>query len=332
MADVELVHVLRGGLIDCIHRGRVSVVDTAGKTLFAAGDADAVVYLRSCAKPFQALVVIRSGAAQQFALTTEELAVIAGSHNGTSAQTALVQGILDKIGADSGALQCGPGAPISRTAYENLLLQGQKPSALQHNCSGKHSGMLAACQARGWPLDGYLHADHPVQQMVTNIIAEYTDLRPADLVLALDGCGVPTFGLPLHRVALLFARLGAAARDASSELGIIARAMQQHPLLFSGEGRVDTALVSATQGRLISKDGAEGLLGIGVTDQRAGIALKISDGNQRAQIPIMAALMQRWGYLSADEAHTLDTLIPSTIRNNLGQITGEMRAVLRSAH
>lgn len=328
MSDVELVQMIRAGVVDCVHRGHVSVVDAAGKLIFAAGDADSVVYLRSCAKPFQAVAVVRSGAAAKYAFTNEELAVMAGSHNGTPEHTRIVQGILQKIGADTTELGCGVGAPISRAAYEQLLLGGHRPSVLEHNCSGKHSGMLAACRAMGWDSADYLAADHPVQQMILDIIAEYADMNPADIAIGLDGCGVPTFGLPMQKTALLFARLGASAADSGSDLGIIARAMQQHPLLSSGDGRVDASLALATNGRLICKDGAEGLLGIGITDRASGIAVKISDGSQRAHIPVVSALMRDLGCISPDEAAALEKLMPSVVRNGLGQPAADLRSVL----
>ncbi len=327
MTDVELVHVTRGDVVDCVHRGHLVVVDHTGDIKFAAGDAGAIVYLRSCAKPFQALAVIRSGAADRFGFTTEELAVMAGSHSGTIDHTRIVEGILEKIGVGTEALQCGTGAPISRSAYESLLLKGYRPSALQHNCSGKHSGMLAACHAQGWDTATYLQADHPLQQMILQITAEFAGMDAENIVLALDGCGVPTFGLPMRNIALLFARLGTAALDENSDLGMIAHVMQQHPLLFSGDGRVDASIVRATSGRLIAKDGAEGLLGVSVPDYGAGIALKISDGNQRGHIPAVTALMLAMGYIAPDEAAALENLMPSVVRNNHGQVAGEMRAV-----
>ncbi|MAS37865.1 MAG: asparaginase [Anaerolineaceae bacterium] len=329
MGDIELVHITRGDQVDCIHRGRVAVVDVSGDLVFSGGDADAVIYLRSCAKPFQAVAVIRSGAAEKYGFTPEELAVMAGSHNGTVEQTRIVQGILDKIDAASTDLQCGPGAPLSRSAYEQLLQGGHKPSTLEHNCSGKHSGMLAACRAQGWDIATYLQPEHPVQQMILSVVAEYAGLDASAIVLAPDGCGVPTFGLPLKNIALLFANLGAATHDAASDLGVIARAMQQNPLLFSGDKRVDASLVQATNGRLVAKDGAEGLLGVGVPDHGVGIALKVSDGNQRAHIPAVSALMRQLGYLSADEAAALESLIPSTVLNNHGVHAGEMQPVLQ---
>lgn len=328
MTDVELVQVVRGGVVDCVHRGRVVIVDTAGEIIYAAGDPEAVVYLRSCAKPFQALAAVRSGAAAQYGFGAEELAVMAGSHSGTPDHTRLVNGILAKIGADRDELQCGAGGPLSREAHEALLLGGEKPSVLQHNCSGKHSGMLATCRVMGWNTSNYPDATHPLQVMIRDIIAECAGLPAADILIALDGCGVPTFGLPLKHIARMFAVLGAAAGDETSELGLIARAMQQYPYVFSGKNRVDAALVVASNHHLIAKGGAEGSIGVSVPDQGVGIALKTSDGNNRAHIPALSALLTARDYISADEQAALDTLMPSSIKIHSGQQAGEYRPVL----
>jgi L-asparaginase II len=328
MSDVELVHVVRGGVLDCVHRGRVVIVDAAGDILYAAGDPDAVVYLRSCAKPFQALAAVRSGAAARYGFGSEQLAIMAGSHNGTPPQTRLVDDMLAAIGAETEDLQCGTGAPLNREAYEQLLMSGARPSVLQHNCSGKHTGMLATCRVMGWRMDNYRSPDHPLQLMIRGIIADCAGMSADDIVIAIDGCGVPTFGLPLKNIARMFAALGAAANDESSDLGMIARAMQQHPYVFSGKNRIDTSLVVASNNRLIAKDGAEALLGVSVPEQGVGIALKISDGNNRAQIPALSALLVSRGYITADERAALEDLMPSTITIHTGQEAGEYRSVL----
>ena len=328
MADVELVQVMRGGVVDCVHRGRVVIADSAGDVLYTAGDADEVVFLRSCAKPFQALVAVRCGAAARYGFGAEQLAIMAGSHNGTPAQTQLVTDMLAAIGATAEDLQCGVGAPLNRAAYEQLLLDGEKPSVLQHNCSGKHTGMLAACRVMGWHTGNYLLSDHPLQIMIRDIVAQCAGMSADDIVVVLDGCGVPTFGLPLKNIARMFAVLGQSAHDERSDLGMIARAMRQHPYVFSGKNRIDTALVVASNGRLIAKDGAEALLGVSVPDEGVGIALKISDGNNRAHIPIMSALLKARGYITADEQAALEDLMPTTIKIHTGQQAGEYRSVL----
>ena len=327
MNDVDLVQVVRGGVVDCVHRGRVVIAEQSGDILYAAGDPDAVVFLRSCAKPFQALAAVRSGAAARYGFGPEQLAIMAGSHDGTAAQTAIVTDMLTALGLSTGDLQCGVGAPLNRAAYETLLSKGAKPSVLEHNCSGKHTGMLAACRVMGWHTDNYRSPDHPLQQLIRDIIAECAGMKADDIVIAIDGCGVPTFGLPLKNIARMFAVL-AAANDDSSDLGMIARAMQQHPYVFSGQDRIDTTLVVASNGRLIAKDGAEALLGVGVPEQGVGIAVKISDGGNRAQMPVMSALLTARGYITAAEQTTLETKFPTTITIHTGQQAGEYRPVL----
>jgi L-asparaginase II len=328
MLDVELVHVVRGARVDCIHRGRLALTDTAGQVVYAAGDPAALVYLRSCTKPFQALAALRSGAADQFGFTDEELALMAGSHNGTPEHTRLAAGILAKIGASPDDLQCGVGIPLSQEAYQKLLLSGHQPTALEHNCSGKHSGMLAACRAQGWDLATYRAWDHPVQVLIREIVAEFAGLPADSIHLAHDGCGVPTFGLPLRNLAQMFAHLGASAQDPNSDLGRIARAMQQYPLIFSGHKRIDAALVIGTGGRLIAKGGAEGALGVSIPQHGLGIALKTSDGNQRAHLPALIALLLDRGYISADEAAAIDALMPAAITIHTGDQAGEIKPVL----
>ncbi len=328
MRDAELVRVLRGGIVDCVHRGYIAVTDTTGNLMYSAGDADTVVYLRSCTKPFQALVALRSGAAGKFDFTTQELALMAGSHSGTPEHTRIVSSILAKIGADANELQCGVGRPLDAPAYEALLLSGEQPSVLQHNCSGKHSGMLAACRVMGWDISSYREWEHPVQVMIREIVAEFAGMSVGDIHLALDGCGVPTFGIPMKNIAQMFANLGAAARDENSDLGSISRAMQQYPTIFSGHNRVDASLVIATNGNLIAKGGAEGAIGVGVVDKGVGIALKTSDGNLRAHIPVLKALMLAQGYISDSEAAELERLQPLTLNIHTGQQAGEMRPIL----
>jgi L-asparaginase II len=328
MNDVELVHVIRGGMVDCVHHGCVAVTNVDGELLFAAGDADDVVFLRSSAKPFQALAAVRSGAVDHFDLSVEELAIIAGSHTGRPNHTQLVTGILHKIGAEVSDLQCGASPPLDNGAGHEFLSHGGHFSALHHNCSGKHSGMLAACRVKGWDIETYHHVDHPLQVMNREAMAEFAGMDAADIVIALDGCGVPTFGLPLRNIALMFARLGAASRDENVDLGRVGRAMQAYPYTFSGPGQVDATMMVATESRLVAKGGAEGLMSLGVSDQDVGIALKVRDGSTRAHVPALAALMLARGYMSQAEHDAWLKLKSLAILNNRGEQAGELRSVL----
>ena len=326
MNDVELVYLTRGDHVDCVHRGRVALVDQDGGTIFSAGDPEGNVWLRSLAKPFQAAAVVELGAADAFGLTSAELALMAGSHNGTAEQTALVRGVLEKVGIGLDHLRCGVSAPLDRRAAERLLLDGVKPTALHHPCSGKHTGMLAAAAVQGWSLDDYDRADHPLQQAIVKSLARDFSLPPEQIAVALDGCGVPTFGVPLESVALGFARLATASSD--SPLGRVAGAMRQHPTLFSGARRMDSTLMTVTRSRLIAKDGTEGIFAAAVPDRGIGLALKISDGATRASMPIVIALLARFDCITPDEARDLQAAYPAAINIHTGEQAARIEVVI----
>ena len=326
MNDVELVHLTRGDHVDCIHRGRIAIVDRNGGALFAAGDPQPIVWLRSLAKPFQAAAAVGLGAVDALGLTSAELALMAGSHSGTAEQTAIVRGVLDRIGIGVDHLRCGISAPLDRRAAERLLLDGVKPTALHHPCSGKHTGMLAAAAAQGWSLDGYERAAHPLQQAIVQSLAQHLSLPPEQIAVALDGCGVPTFGVPLHNLALGFARLGAAPAD--SRLGRVAGAMRQHPILFSGARRMDSTLMTITGSRLIAKDGTEGIFAAAVPEHGIGLALKISDGATRAIMPVVIALLARFDCITPDETRELQAAYPTTIQIHTGAQTGRIEVII----
>jgi L-asparaginase II len=328
VSDAELVHVTRGGAIDCVHRGHVVVVDSQGGVLFQRGKINSLVFMRSLAKPFQAMAVVESGAAKKFDFTSAELALMCGSHNGTSEQTQILEGVMQKIGVQIGDLQCGKSTPIDRKTSEQLVLNGQKPTALHHPCSGKHIGMLAICKAKDWEIEGYTHAHHAVQKYITDIV--YTALMIDDFVttLALDGCSVPTYGVPLSSVAIGFKNIGMRMLwDEDSAHKTIGRAMQEHPVLMSGQRRMDTALMLATNGRVIAKDGTEGIFGCAIPDRGVGLALKISDGSSRAIMPVVTKVLRDLDYISAEEAEKLTAQFPLDIKIHTGEKAGEMRVV-----
>lgn len=326
--DVELVHIVRAGVVDCVHRGRVVVVDRDGQPLYAAGDIDAPGFLRSIAKPFQAAAVLELGAERVSAFTTEALALASGSHSGTPRHLAIVREMLASLRLDADALHCGASAPLNREAHDALIASGGQPSALTNNCSGKHAAMLAACLANGWDIRTYTQPDHPLQQAIAAYIAEVCGVTLHALHLAPDGCGVPTFGLPLVNIAHSFARLGLATAAGDGALGRVGRAMQAHPLVYSGEKRIDAALTQLTGGRLIVKDGAEAIVGLALPEQGVGIAVKISDGGQRALLPLLVHLLLRLGYLRMAEAEALEAAFPPYVFTVAGQRAGTIEAVL----
>ncbi len=294
-----LVEVTRGPLVECRHRGQVAVADARGALKHALGDPEVMVCLRSLAKPFQALPVLSSGAAQAFGFGPEELALFSGSLSGQDFHVALVSRVLERLGLTPEALQCGAHAPLHRPSAKALADAGRKPGPLHHTCAGKHAMMLALCVHHGWPVAGYYEPAHPVQRLMHQTVAAAAGLPPEEVPVALDGCGVPTFYLPLRRIALAFARL-AAAPPGTPESQILAAGLA-HPRNIAGDGRLETVLMQQLPGRLFAKTGAEGGFGLAVVREGLGVAVKIEDGASRALNPAIVQVADDLGLLT--DAH-----------------------------
>src|SRR5262245_10275271 len=286
------VEVWRGALVESRHRVSVAVCDPSGLLRARCGDTDLVMYARSSIKPLQALPLVEDGAADRFDLTSAELALCCASHSGEPRHVGAAESILRKIGASEEALACGPHAPFHEPSAGALRAAGREPSRLHNNCSGKHAGMLALARHHGWPLAGYQLFEHPVQQRMLNEVARWTDVAPDEILTAVDGCGVATFGAKLRDFALGFARFAAAARRGESGPARIAAAMTRNPEYVGGSGRFCTALIRVTAGRLFVKVGAEGVFLAGAPGAELGVALKVEDGAQRAAEPALIAVLR----------------------------------------
>jgi L-asparaginase II len=194
-----LVEVWRGPIIESLHRGHLIAVDGEGKTIAEIGDAETVSFIRSSGKPFQAIPLITSGAADRFGLTEKEIAIACGSHSGEPIHVEAAQSILQKIGLDASALKCGVHEPFSVEVARELVENQQPPNVLQNNCSGKHAGMLALAKHLGAPTETYDSPDNPIQQQILRTVSEFSDVPQAEVAIGIDGCGVPVFGLSVPR-------------------------------------------------------------------------------------------------------------------------------------
>ena len=286
--DPISVVACRGGAVESRHLVHAVVVQD-GAVVEEMGDAMTIAYLRSAAKPFQALPVVRA----RDDLTTQEIAIAAASHRAEPAQLDAARSLLAKAPATEDDLECGA-----------------EPTRIEHNCSGKHAGMLALCRTEGWPTRGYRLADHPVQRACAAEIAAAADVSRDDLPTAVDGCGVVTFAMPLERMALLFARLE--ERPGGAE---VAAAMRAHPELIRGEGAPDTLLMQRLEG-WTAKGGAEGLL-CASGPGGLGLALKVADGAGRAVGPALAEVLRRLGLAVPD-------LAVVSLENSRGERVGEV--------
>ena len=320
-----LAAVTRGDAVESLHAGSVAVVDRHGRLLHAAGNPAFPTMTRSALKPFQAMPFVAAGGIGRFGYSAAQVALLCASHSGEPRHVAAVADMLAKAGSSASDLQCGTHAP----RFHELRGEPTPPppySPLAHNCSGKHSGMLAYCVQCGLPRESYLAGDHPLQQAIRRAVAHFTSTPEAELVAGVDGCSAPNYAVPLDRLALAFARL--AARDDDAVYGpaprILADAMTAHPEMVSGEGRSDLQLMRAGRGDWVAKIGAEGVQGIGIRGAGIGIAIKVADGNKRALRPVIASVLEQLQLVDAKCRAELADWFAPVITNYRGIATGRV--------
>jgi L-asparaginase II len=324
----SVVEVTRGRTVESRHRVHIAIAQ-AGRGLVAwCGDAARVSYVRSAIKMFQALPLVEDGGLDHFGLTDQELAVCTASHNGEPFHVAAARSILRKAGVPEDALACGPHPPMHSAAASALAAEGHTPRRIHNNCSGKHAGMLALAQLRHWPIDGYHLIDHPMQQRVLATLARWTGVAAERIEVAVDGCGLPTFALPLDSVALACARMASASADRDTASSRVIAAMTVHPEYVAGTERLCTDLMRVTAGRVFAKVGAEGYYCAGVPGRQLGIALKAEDGAKRASEPALLAALGLLDVLTDAELDALGTYLRPVVLNTRGEHVGEIRAVL----
>ncbi len=316
------VVVTRAGHVESRHRVHAAVVRADGTRLAQAHDPELFTWWRSCAKPFQVMPLLEDGSFDRFGWGDEQLALACASHGSEPEHVAVAAGMLAAIGLGEQDLACGPHPPLSSRGAAVLRAAGAQPTRLHSNCSGKHAAMLAHAVANGWPTAGYHEASHPVQELAWHTVADWAGLDTSFVARGVDGCGVTVFALPLHHMALAYARLAEAARQGEPIPARIVRAMTTHPQLVGGTDRFDTLLMQAGEGRIIAKVGAEGIHTVGLVDRGIGIAVKVEDGTPRAQYPAVLACLQVLGALSARLPAPLMSIAHRPLTNTRGDIVG----------
>jgi L-asparaginase II len=280
-----LAHVVRSGFVESVHHGSVVAVDAAGTVLLSVGDVTGPTFPRSSNKPLQALAMVRAG----LDLDGELLALASASHSGEPFHLDGVLRILDAAGLKEDDLQNTPNLPYDEAERRSWIADGRSASSLAQNCSGKHAAMLAACVAAGWPTEGYLERDHPLQQAIKARLGEAAGTPVTAVVV--DGCGAPQHALPLTGLARGVSSLVEAAPESHERS--VADAMRAHPWFVAGTGRDDTGLMRAVDGLLV-KVGADGVH-VAALPGRGAVALKLDDGAERGRTPALCAGLLRLG-------------------------------------
>ena len=332
--DPFVIEVWRGDLVESRHRVAVAVVDGLGSLILEHGDIKRLVYPRSAVKPLQALPLIESGAAAAFHVSDEEIALASASHSGEPGHAEVARRWLERLGLTPDDLMCGAHAPLDADAARDLAAKGEPVNAVHNNCAGKHIAMLTTARHMGAPLGDYIAPDHPVQVRIRETIGELAGCDVADAPLAVDGCSVPTAALPLGSLARAMAAFAVPEALPAPRAGVVRRvhaAMAAHPWLVAGTGRYCTAVIVATEGRVLVKTGAEGVMVAALPGQGIGAAIKVEDGAKRAAEVAMTGVLSGLGLFREADLERLANYIEAPVVNWRGVRTGTIRAAARIA-
>lgn len=347
MNPQPLLETTRGRIVESIHYGSIAIVDSTGKLLASKGDPQAVAFLRSSAKPFQALPFVERGGVEHFHFTPRELALACASHEGSRLHLEAVTQMQKKIGISENDLQCGAHIPGDVTERKDMITHDRRPTPNYNNCSGKHTAMLAHAKMRGLSIENYLSIDHPIQQDILASFADLCMIPVSQIELGTDGCSAPNFAIPLFNAALGFARfcdpreLSAQRAEACKK---ITSAMTTNPEMVSGYGEFDEQLMKVGEGKIVTKRGAEGFQIVGIMPgvlkpdaPGVGIAVKVSDGDAsrmaddlststRVRPAVVIEILRQLGILSIEQEQALAPFGPvKEIRNHRGLATGQSR-------
>jgi len=331
---VPLVTSTRGSLPELVHYGSIAVVDARGALVAGVGDPRSVNFTRSALKPLQALGFIEDGGAERFGFGSREVALMCASHGGEAMHVATAQTMLEAIGARESDLQCGCHVPSYFSAAGEEAPAGVRWGPLFHNCSGKHSGMLAYCRLHRQPLRGYLDPEAPVQRRIRDSVQKVSGTR--ELPMGIDGCSAPNYALPLTSLAHSFGRL---ARAETPALAALRYAMARHPDLVSGTRRSDLALMQAglpravrdpgVDGDIVAKIGADGVQALGIRSRGLGIAVRVADGNVRALMAATVEVLVQLGVIDDPAATPLARFAQPVLRNYRGTEVGRVLPLFR---
>jgi len=323
-----LIEVTRGNLVESRHRCAAAVCDAEGKVLRQWGDIEQPVYGRSAIKPLLALGLVETGAAEAFGLGDVEIALACASHSGEPRHVAAVQAWLGRIRLGVGDLECGAHLPYHEPSARALIRAGREPDAACNNCSGKHTGFLTTAVHLGEPTGGYIRYEHPVQQRLLGILEQMAGLDLSAAPRGIDGCGIPTIGIPLGNTAMAMARLvephALPPARAKAAKRVIA-AMLAEPEMVGGSGEFCSEVMRALGGKAAVKPGAEGVYAAALPGLGLGICIKAEDGAGRGAATAMGRILDELGLIGPAERRRLADLLTPPVSNRAGLQVGQVR-------
>jgi L-asparaginase II len=334
-----LVRQVRNGIVESSQRGDIVEADVDGHLIRALGDPDRIVTLRSCVKPFGLLALLQAGGVEQLGLSPTEIAIMASSHSGEDIHVRTLQAVYRRANVSQTVLACGnEGMPLDALTSARLARDGERAGPIRHMCSGQHSSMILLARIQGWSLEDYWQAEHPSQEAFRAVVAGVFRTTPERLVRAIDGCGIETYAFSLAEVARAYAFLAdpaaVSAGDPRTHLAasmtVIRDAMLAHPEMVAGtRDRIDTSVMKALPGRIVSKGGMEALRGmaiLGSSRRRAsGMAIKIEDGDgyERATWAATVEALRQAGLLEGSALRELARYHRPVSLDPHGRVTAE---------
>ena len=328
MSYVLLVEVTRDETVESRHFGAAVVCDHKGNIVESWGDIDGLVFPRSTLKPLLAIQLVETGACDEYALNDAELSFACSSHQGEPIHQKLVASWLYRLGLREDHLACGAVLPEHTESAHQLLASGQQGCRIHHNCSGKHTGFLTTALHLKLPIENYHVIDHPLQQLSLDILSDMAGIDLKKYPMGIDGCGLPAPSMPLRHLGYATARFANPEDLTDTRAQAIYRlqtAIKNEPVYIAGHGTMASELNEITQGRILAKTGAEGVLTAAIPEKGLGIALKIADGSNRARSVALLAILDHLGMLSAKEKNKLTAHIAPGIENSRGDIVGQIR-------
>lgn len=329
--DSILVREYRGGMEECVHRGHICIVDERGQVHRFAGDPEHHVFTRSAAKPIQAIPGIRGGINDAFGLSDEEIAVMTASHQAEEGHIKVLDHLLQKLSLHEEELVCAPSLPMDEFTKEVLLSTGGQRRRIYHNCSGKHLGVLAYCKHGGYSLDNYSSLDHPVQVEILNTLSQLAGYPVEKIEKARDNCGFPVFALPMTALSITYLKLACpeliSDPATANAVKIITAAMNKHPKMVGGSGKVDSVLLEDSN--IVAKGGFKGIFAFGLRKERLGITLKVTDGSEDEWGMIVLEVLKQLDYGDKQTLNRLQREFPNEISNETGFEVGCKETVFK---
>lgn len=322
--DEILVEEYRGEILECIHRGHICCVGEEGEVKYSIGDPEFIAYLRSSAKPIQAIPIVKRGLDKKYNFTNKEITVLAGSHRAESFHVEAIEGIMDKVGIGEEELICLPTYPLSAAAKETVIRSNKPMRRIYHNCSGKHMGILTLCKSLGYETKNYWDINNPAQQEILDHISIIADYPREQIKLGTDGCGVPVFAMPLKYLARAYMRM--ACPDLIEDVEIrqavkrITELMNENFEMVSGTNLICSLLLMDKN--IVAKGGAKGVYCFGLKEERLGFAIKVMDGSEEEWPFIVASILEQIDYKNKETIARLYKVFPLDMKNDNNKIVG----------